>query len=172
MGSGKTTASKFLQSKRYRRFSFSDIIKQEAQKMGLPTDNRTTLQNIGDELRKKHGLDVLAKRTIEKFREAGEEKAVIDGIRNPGELKYIQKSGGFIIGIDSQVEQRFLRIVTRGNPYDPKTREEFERDEERDRGVGQTSYGQQADECLKLSDVVIENNGTLEEFEQKIQKTL
>lgn len=172
MGGGKTTASKILRAKGYKSFSFSNIIKQEAVKLGLPIDDRQILQDVGDQLRKSFGLDVLAKRTHEVFKFSNDNLVVIDGIRNPGELKYIQKVGGFVIGIDTPIELRFHRVLIRGNPYDPKTREEFEKAERRDRGVGQKSYGQQAEECLRLSNVVIENNGTLENFEKKILKIL
>lgn len=168
MGSGKTTASELLQSRGYSRFSFSEAIKVEAAKRGLPIDDRSVLQDIGDDLRKTFGFDILAKRTLDTFRESGEQNAVIDGIRNPGELMCIQEAGGFVIGINAPVEKRFERVKKRGHSYDPQTHEEFEITEQRDRGVGQKSYGQQADECLKLSDVVIENNGTLEEFKKKI----
>ena len=170
LGSGKSTASEILQSRGYKPLSFSDEIKKEAAIKGLPIDNRSVLQDIGDKLRREHGLDVLARRIVETFLESGEEKCVIDGIRNPGESKYIQEAGGFVIGINAPVEIRFERTLARGNPYYPQTREEFEIAEKRYRGVGQKSYGQQADECLKLSDVVIENNGTLEDFKEKFSR--
>ena len=172
MGAGKTTASEIIQEKGYKRFSFSDAIKAEASRQGLPIDDRTTLQDVGDKLRQVYGLDVLARRTVDTFEQSGQQKAVIEGIRNPGELKYIQNVGGFVIGINATLEERFNRVLARGNPYDPKNREEFEIAEKRDRGVGQKSYGQQAEECLRLSDVVVKNNGTIEEFKKKILRIL
>lgn len=172
IGAGKTTASEILQSEGYVRFSFSDAIKKEAAKRGLPINDRSILQDVGDDLRKTYGQDVLAKRTLESFGESGEKNAVIDGIRNPGELKSIQEAGGFVIGIDSPFDSRVERVIHRGNPYDPKSAEEFEEDELRDRGFGQDEYGQQTDECLRLADRVIENNGTIEEFKKKILDTL
>lgn len=114
------------------------------------------------------GLDILARRTVDSFRESGKLYAGLEGIRNPGELKYIQSIGGFVIGIDSPFEQRLARVLARGNPYDPKNREEFILAEQRDRGVGQELFGQQADECLHLSNIVIMNDTTPEAFREKL----
>jgi dephospho-CoA kinase len=172
MGSGKSTASEILQERGFTRFSFSDEVKKEALNRGIPISERALLQDIGDDLRKKYGLEILAKRLFSSFKNSNFSHAVFEGIRNPGELKYIQQMGGFVIGVDAPVDLRFERVRNRKNPYDPTTLEEFKLNEQRDRGVNQQSFGQNADECLKLSDTVIINNGTFLEFSAKILDAL
>ena len=56
----------------------------------------------------------------------------------------------------------------RGKDYDPKTCEEFSKAEERDRGVGQALFGQQVEACLRLADVILDNNGTLQDFQNNV----
>ncbi|HVT01483.1 MAG TPA: AAA family ATPase [Patescibacteria group bacterium] len=166
LGSGKTTASKILQNKGYVQLIFSDVIKDEAKKRGLPTDTREILQDIGDELRNKYGNEVLAKKLLKKAVKLKINFLVVDGIRNIGELNYIKKRGGFIIGINSSLENRFKRISVPGEFYYGKSKKEFEKDEARDRGVGQDDFGQHAKDCLNASDIIINNNGTLKNLKE------
>ncbi len=172
LGSGKTTASKILQEKGYTNFTFSDVIKEKAKKMGKATDDRKILQDIGDSLRKKYGNDILARHTFKRVKASNIEFVIIDGIRNIGELTYIKEKGGYIIGIYGDIDVRFRRISKRGQFYYGKTKEEFDRDERRDWGQGQKSYGQHAQECLDASDIVIENNGTRAAFKHKLLEVI
>ena len=170
LGSGKTTASELLRKKGFKSHSFSGYIKKVAQDQGLPTDNREILQNLGDELRKKNGTSFLAKKLFAEIKKSHDKLVIVDGIRNIGELVYIRKYGGIVIGVNSKLENRFERLSKRGGYYYKKTPEEFVRDERRDRGEDQKSYGQHAQECLEEADVVINNNGTLLEFKKKLLK--
>lgn len=106
--SGKGEVVRLLKEKRvYNIHSLSDILRDEARTRGIePTvDN---LVNLGNELREKHGDDILAIRTIEQILgdvrpahldEAGDDiekyvklkckvtaGAIIDSIRNPAEV--------------------------------------------------------------------------------------
>ncbi len=167
-GSGKTTASKMLQDEGYASFTFSDVIKKKAKKMGLRTDVRSILQDIGDSMRKKQGNDILAKLTFSSVRSSNLKFVIIDGIRNRGELEYIKNRGGFIIGIDADSDVRFTRVSKNGGFYYGKSREEFDLDEKRDWGENEKSYGQHAQECLDAADMIIENNGSIKELKQKL----
>ncbi|HVZ66785.1 MAG TPA: AAA family ATPase [Patescibacteria group bacterium] len=168
LGSGKTTASEILQSLGYVQYTFSDIIKDEARKRNLPTDVRKILQDIGDELRNKYGNDVLARELFKKAKASKAELIIVDGIRNVGELSYVKKQGGFILGINSTLENRFKRVSKKGQIYYGKTKEIFQTDEMRDRGIGQKAYGQHAQECLEASDVIVDNDKTIASFKKKL----
>lgn len=69
IGSGKGVLSNYLMRKfGFTSFSFSSIVHEELRKKGTTSFTRETLQDIGDDLRKKYGDDVLAKRAIDKIR--------------------------------------------------------------------------------------------------------
>ncbi|MCK9186450.1 hypothetical protein M0P48_03360, partial [Candidatus Gracilibacteria bacterium] len=56
------------------------------------------------------------------------------------------------------------RILSRARESDAKTRDEIVRKIDRELGVGEPQDGQQVAKCLQKVDVMIENNGTLQEL--------
>ena len=122
MASGKGLVADYLVSQGYTYFRLSDVIKEEITKRKLPTD-RKTFQDLGNELRKNFGSDILVKRIFEKNPEG---KIVLDGIRNPGEVKYLKTTlQAEIIGINATPEKRYQFVQARKRSMDPKTWEEF-----------------------------------------------
>ncbi|OGH17984.1 MAG: hypothetical protein A2868_03555 [Candidatus Levybacteria bacterium RIFCSPHIGHO2_01_FULL_40_15b] len=171
IASGKDTVLEELEKRGFKAFFLGERTREEADRRRLPHD-RSVLQDMGNDLREKFGDDILVKRTEELF-DGSEEKIVIDGIRNAGEIAYLRKKyNTIIIGVDAPSKKRMEFSRKRSADADPKTGGEFERVEQRDRGIGENSHGQQVDACLTLSDIVIENNGTIQEFKKKIQKAL
>jgi len=174
---GKGVVVDYLKNKfGYSSFSLSSILHDELKRKGVATFSRTTLQDMGDELRKKEGDGVLAKRAITLFRRpqgsplqhAGghtgpplHPKIIIEGIRNRGEVEYLRTIPGFfLIAVDASPELRFQRVLKRGKPWDPKDWEEFLKVDARDRGDGGNGgSGQQVRQCMDLADVRIENEG-------------
>lgn len=132
MVSGKGIVADYLVSLGYSYFRLSDIIREEIERLGK-TPDRKTLQDIGDKLRQKYGTDILAKRVAKKIESSRIERAIVDGVRNPGELKYLRRRfGAIIIGVDATRERRFQFILERDRSGDPKTWEEFCQLEQRD----------------------------------------
>lgn len=171
IASGKGMLVDTLKKNGFKTFSLGDRVREEAGRLALPHD-RSTLQDVGNALREKFGDDILVRQT-EKLFDTSKTKIAIDGVRNPGEISYLQKQyNALIIGVNAPVEKRKNFSKKRKADADPISAEEFARVEKRDRGIGQTSHGQQVDACLKLCDIVIDNNGTLEEFKEKIRKAL
>lgn len=171
IASGKDTVLKELEKRGFKAFFLGERTREEADRRGLPHD-RSILQDMGNDLREKFGDDILVKRTEELLNGLGK-KIVIDGIRNAGEIAYLRKKyDAIIIGVDASVKRRRRLSNKRKGDADPKTEEEFERVEQRDRGIGENSHGQQVDACLALSDIVIKNNGIIQEFKKKIRKAL
>ncbi len=146
-------------------FSLGDMVREEAQKRGLVL-NTVNLQDIGNELRKRHGRAVLAEMTAQKISELqGVSRIVINGIRNPAEVEFFQRKFGnkfFLVGIEADREIRQERYLKR----EGGTGEDFQRDDRRDLGE-KASYGQQVNKCLELSGEIISNNGTLRELRDK-----
>lgn len=167
-GSGKDEVLKYLESKGFNTFSLSDLIRERLREMGLE-ETRENMISIGNELRENNGSGVLGKLALE--RTQNQEKVGIGSIRNPAEIEELRKNNDFfVIGVDAKNEIRYSRILERNRGGDIMTFEEFNRIEEIENSDNPAK--QQLNECLRLSDSLLENNGTLEAFHQKIEETL
>ncbi|MEM5829548.1 MAG: AAA family ATPase [Candidatus Aenigmatarchaeota archaeon] len=134
--------------------------------------DRKTLQDMGNELRKKYGNFILAKLATD-YLQRDKEMIIVDGIRNPGEVNYLRETFGdkfFLIAVDAPRELRWERIKNRGREGDPKTWEEFLVLDERDQGEGEPLYGQRVRECLQMADFLIINDCSLEKINEKVAK--
>lgn len=174
IGSGKDVVREYLKKKfNCVHVKLSDVLRNEMEKKKGRL-NRETLQDSGDEMRKKYGSHILAKVATD-YLSRNKELIIIDGIRNPGEIDFLKKTFGkdfILIATDASPEKRFENIKNRGRSDDPKTWEEFLAMDERDQGLGQPEYGQQTRKCMDRTDATIENNGSLEEFQAKINETV
>lgn len=165
-GSGKGEAAAYLKTKGYAYLSLSDLIREELQKEGIEV-TRNTLIRKGNELREKHGPDVLARMVMEKVKG----KSVIDSIRNPHEVEYLREQQGFILlAIDAPVELRYKRVKKRGRQESASSLEEFMAKEQEE--MTASEKGQQLHSCMKMADSVVVNDGTLEDFHCKLEETL
>jgi dephospho-CoA kinase len=171
IASGKEEfANYFIKKYGFGTFSLSTILHMELTKRGVEPVKRKTLQDIGDELRRTYGGDVLAKRAIEILNHDGK-SVIITGIRNPAEVDYLNKIKNFIlVAVVADDKIRYDRMRRRGKPWDPKTWEDFQIVNKRDLGIGQDKTGQQVGETLKLAHFRFENNGTLALIYKKIEK--
>lgn len=163
IASGKGVVGKYLESLGFTYSSLSDRVREEATRRGMPLI-RENLQNIGDELRENYGGSVLMELTEQMLIES-EGNWVIDSIKNPYEARYLkEKLGGVIIAIDAPVELRMKWFLERSKKRkeDGKTEEDFWKAERRDMGEGESETGLQIAECLKLADLTIENNSSVE----------
>jgi len=168
--SGKGTVADLLKENGYSYFSLSDIVREEASKLGLD-HSRESLIYSGNMLRKELGPSVLAKKIISKIEVSKPSKAVIDSIRNLAEINELKKLPGFILAaVDAPVKVRFERAISRGRVGFEKTMEEFIRIEKKENTSDPDK--QQLFECLKAADIKIINGGTVEELKRKIEAFL
>jgi len=174
IGSGKNTVKHLIRRKfNCYHVALSAVIRGEIEKK-RGNFNRITLQDMGNEMRQKYGTHILALLAIE-YLPRDKEMIIIDGIRNPGEVEYLKKKFGSdfaLIAVDAPLEIRFDRIRGRGDPKDPQTIEEFIELDKRDKGQGEPAHGQQVAACIADADYKIENNGTPEQLEQKINEVM
>jgi len=178
---GKGVVAEYLIKKyNYVSFSLSSLIHEEAQKRGITVFTRTTLQDMGDEMRRREGDGVLAKRAIEKLkvgnndrRSVQVQKIIIEGIRNPGEVAYLRTIPGFfLIAVDATKEIRFQRVLAREKAWDPKDWETFLKVDGRDSMDKTNTNGQQVRACMEMADIRIENNGSINELMSNLKKIL
>lgn len=173
IGSGKDIVRQYLK-KRFDCYyvKISDVIRTELQKK-KGNLNRKTLQDLGDELRKNYGTHILAKLAID-YLQRDKKLIVIDGIRNPGEIDYLRKTFGkdfILVATDALPELRFDNLKKRARADDPTTWEEFLEADTRDQGTDEPEWGQQTKKCIEQADFIIRNDGSLEDFQRKIDET-
>jgi len=163
--SGKGEAADYLKSKGFTHYSLSDILRKEAKDRKI-NPSRENLIKLGNELRKENGPSILADLAAKKI--GDKNNYIIDSIRNPFEVKALRKLNNFtLIGIDAPVEMRFKRSLERNRPGDPKTLDEFIEKENKENITN--SVNQQLENCLKLADIIIINDSTIEKFHKKIE---
>lgn len=170
MGSGKGMAVNYLVEKYgFKSDALSNRVKEEVLKNGEEV-NRITLPETAGRLREKFGLEVLAKKTLEKIMQENPDKVALDGIRSVEETVFLKKLPNFyLIAIETNQELRFKRLANRIVPgrAEPQTWEEFLAAEEKDRNFGMNIPG-----SIKLADFHIKNEGTEKELFQSLDKIL
>lgn len=165
-GAGKGEAAAFFAARGYAHRSLSDIIREELAAAGLPAD-RDHLIAKGNELRRKGGPDILARRLLKLVTGP----TVIDSIRNPAEVERLRKEDGFILlAVDAPAPLRFERARRRGRDESAATLEEFLRKEAEERSSNPAA--QQIHRCFEMADAVVSNDGTLEELHSRLEAFL
>jgi len=174
IGSGKNIVAEILKSRFDSWYvSLSSVIRAEIEKKRRVL-SRTSLQDHGDELRKKYGGHILAKLAVE-YLQRNKKVIIIDGIRNPGEIEWLKNRFGndfILIAIDAPREMRYERTIKRNRENDPKSWEEFLEADERDLGTNQPEHGQHTRACLDKADFFIDNSGTEEELRKKVNEII
>ena len=172
IASGKGTVIDFLKEKGFKAYSLSDVLKEEVTARGLEV-TRVNCNMVSNDLRGTLGADILAARTSQIIDREGYEKVVIDAIRNPSEIEFFRnKFGAKIIGVVADQKRRYEMFHERGTFTDEiQNFEQFKELDDRE-FAQKGSYKQQIQACLELSNVVIENNGTLQDLAQKVALAL
>ena len=171
---GKGEVASYLKSKDFIYYSLSDVIREEATKMGLE-HSRDNLIKLGNELRENFAPNYLAEQINKKINDMlnnnKSQNFVIDSIRNPFEVKELKKNRDFVlVGIDAPVELRFKRLLERNRLGDAKTLEDFRQQEQRENLKSDTN--QQLDATFGMANEIVLNSGTLEELHEKIDDLL
>lgn len=158
-GSGCTCVAKILEEKHsYKYISLSDILRDKYLEIYPELDdNRSSLQDFGDEYRKQNGSNILAKLAIERMDDTNA-NYVVDSIRNPEEIKELRNSFAnfYLIGVFADNDIRYERVKGKYND----DRRLFDKDDKRDSGE-KSSFGQQVTNSFRQADLVILNNDTI-----------
>jgi dephospho-CoA kinase len=165
-GSGKGEAAAFFRTRGYAYVSLSDILRDELRARGLEV-TRDNLIRLGNEVREAFGADVLARRAVAKVTGP----AVIDSVRNMGEVGFLKSQEGFVLlAFDAPVEVRFARVRARGRNESAASLEEFREKEAEERAGGDAA--QQLGACMATADRLIWNDGTIEDLHRKLESIL
>lgn len=167
-GSGKSTAAAIIESQGYKKIYLSSFLEKEAEDKGLPM-TRHTLQNLGNKLREENGPGILMKMALKAMR--NEEKVVIDGLRNLGEVEELKKHSGVLLAIvaDRKVRYERLKAIKRRETLNLNL---FRSLDLRDLGVNEKITGLQTGLCIALADVFVDSNSSMSNFRKDILKFL
>jgi dephospho-CoA kinase len=172
MASGKGEAVRILSGYGFKYVSLSDIVRGEAAKVD-PAVSRSRMQDIGNRLRVEGGAGVLGRMVRERIQAAAEARWVIDGIRNPSEVRELKKISDFyLIGIDCDIPTILARMKERGRATDAVAEGELRAVLEREWGAGEPEGGQQVGPTLAMADFVIANDGTLADLKTRLDAVL
>ncbi len=162
--SGKSEAVVLAQKRGYIIIRMGDFVWEETKKQGKPLDD-SHIGHIATQMREKYGKDIWAQKTIEKIHMLKSTSIVIiDGIRNPEEVKRLKKdlSHDFIlVAIQASTRIRHRRAFDRKRVDDAMDLDKIKKRDEREKSWG-------LDTVINNADVTITNDADLSTFQQKI----
>jgi len=163
--SGKSEAVNIAKKLNIPVIRMGDMIWDETKNRGLELSDEN-VGMIANNMRKEHGMDIWAKRTLEKIRLIKDKALiVIDGVRNIEEIETFEKELGknfLLIAVQVSDEERYKRAMTRGREDDSQ---DINLVKERDRR--ELSWG--LGSVIASADIVISNEGPVDDFKQKIK---
>lgn len=152
--SGKDTVADFLAKKfGFKKFVFSSVLEKELVKQGKKVSKKS-MALLGDELRKKHGMGIVAKKLLKKVLLKPEEKKIVFvGARSVKEIELIKEKfpHAKLVLIEAEEKERFERR----SELDPDDLNEFslrDKTDEEKKGMNKV---------FLLADYKIENNGSV-----------
>jgi dCMP deaminase len=168
-GSGKTAVSNYLKSRGFEYCSLSDEIREEIRKRGLEI-TREVLIDVGNELREKFGPGVLAERVLRNL--GTDNNYVVDSIRNPYEVEVLRSRKDFtLLAVEADQATRFERSLKRGRENAAQTLDQFIKEEARELDSDNPA-NQQLHATHQKADLVVTNDGALEELHRKLDTLL
>ncbi|MFA5103472.1 MAG: AAA family ATPase [Candidatus Thermoplasmatota archaeon] len=162
--SGKSEAVQLAKDKGIPVIRMGDLVWEETKRQGKLLNDKN-VGSVATSMRKKQGMDIWARRTVEKLHTLKPSSLlVIDGVRNREEIEYFKKELGsdfLIVAIDASDELRRKRAIARGRTDDSKNLKDLEERDQRE-----IRWGLQ--KVIAEADIVIPNNSTLKEFKKQV----
>lgn len=166
--SGKTVAVQIARDRELPIIRMGEAVWDETTKRGLELNDHN-VGSVANKMRDKYGKDIWAKRTLEKIKSIkNTECIIIDGIRNVEEIEAFKKELGndfTIIAVEASNETRKKRVLSRGRKDDSKDIKDIEERDKRELGWGLGTV-------IASADLVITNEGNIEDFQKAVEKTL
>jgi dephospho-CoA kinase len=166
--SGKSEAVKIANDMGITVIRMGDMVWEEVKNQGLEINDKN-VGMVANDMRKKHGMDIWAKRTIEKIKLIDKfDSLVIDGIRNVEEIEAFKSQLGedfVVVAVEVPDEIRYKRAMGRRREDDSLDLDKIKERDERERGWG-------LDAVIASADIIIANDGTIQDFQDKIIEIL
>ena len=167
--SGRKTLAEYLVRKGFNHFSLSNEIREEAKRRNM-TITFNNLIDLGNQMRARYGPTVWAERVKLKLDEGND--YVVTSFFNVEEVKVFKDLADFmLVSVIADSQMRFELIRSRAKEEDIdefRSYEQFLENEKLEQSSDPNK--QQLHKCHKMADIVIKNEGSIEEFYQKIDK--
>jgi dCMP deaminase len=169
-GAGKGELVAFLEARSFYPLSLSDVIRDELRARGLE-ESRERMIETGTAIREADGPGELAERLAAKL--VPEHNYVIDSIRHPAEVEVLRANTDRfrLIWVEADEQTRLARIRARRRDGDPTTLDELRALESRELGSSDPA-AQQLLAVRELADSTVENDGTLEQLHESVQRII
>ena len=166
--SGKSEAVKIAKEMNIPVVRMGDMVWEEVKRQGLEI-NDENVGRVANMMRKSHGMDIWAKRTVDKILKLkNTNKLVIDGVRNFEEINFFQKMLGasfVVVAVQVSDETRYKRAMNRGREDDSMDIELIKERDRRERGWG-------LDNVIASADIVVSNEAGIGKFRNEIKEIL
>ncbi len=162
-GAGKDVVSQMIGS-RYPSVRMGDVVIEETRRRGLTvTDSNVGM--VASDLRRREGMDVIARRCTERIRSLDAPVVVVNGVRGPDEVVFFRMSlrDFYLVEVWAPDRLRYERIRARAREDDVSGYEQFL---ERDRREDSWGLGK----AIAMADLRIANDGTLSDLEVRIRE--
>ncbi len=160
-GSGKDEFAMVARDMGIEVINMGDIVREYTSSTGVSI---SMSGEIASRERKTNGMDIWAKRTIERVQS---NFVVVEGVRNIEEIQRFRKDMviGLVVSISSGRDARYARLLKRGREDDPRNIEEFTVREKRELswGIG---------EVLATADRYICNDSSIDAFRESVKEFL
>lgn len=170
-GAGKGTIAEYLiKEKKFKHYSARAFLVEEINRRGLVVD-RNSMIEVANDLRAKHGSAYVVE---ELYRQAlvGGGDSIIESIRSVGEVTAMKgKKDFYLLAVDADINLRYERILARGNSTDGVSFEQFVEQEKRELNSVDPNK-QNIAECIRLSDYLIINDGSVADLNNKTEEIL
>ena len=163
---GKTTIVEWFVNRGWDGCSCSDAIRHWLRE----NDQEITRENLtqgGRTLRSQGGAGVLAEMLLDRMNP--KQNTIIDSIRTPDEVHALRIRDDFLlIDVNVPLDLRWQRMQERARDGDPIDYEFFLKQEDAE-AIAENSSGQALIATAELSDIVINNDGTLSELYESLE---
>ncbi|MFL2976111.1 MAG: hypothetical protein ACJZ49_00995 [Candidatus Thalassarchaeaceae archaeon] len=163
---GKTTIVEWFVNQGWDGCSCSDAIRHWLRE----NDQEITRENLtqgGRTLRSQGGAGVLAEMLLDRM--DPKQNTIIDSIRTPDEVHALRIRDDFLlIDVNVPLDLRWQRMQERARDGDPIDYEFFLKQEDAE-AIAENSSGQALIATAELSDIVINNDGTLSELYESLE---
>lgn len=170
LASGKGAVVEYLKAKGFKHYSSSGILKEILVERGQPL-TRDYMSALAEELLATHEGGILGL-SFERAEKDGATDFVLEAIHRISEADFVRSRGGKILGVDADMKVRYERTLARGDgAKDQVTYEQFVEHSAREE-EGKRNLTSNIRAVLDGADMVIMNDGTLEELQAKVDEAL
>ncbi len=171
LGAGKGTIVELLLRKwSFNHLSVRGYLIRQIEKEDLPV-NRDSMVVVANKLRAEHSPSFIIDELYKEAAKSGV-NCIIESIRTPGEVISLRKKENFyLFAVDAKPELRYKRISFRNSETDNIDYQTFLDNEKREMDSNDPN-NQNIRKCMEMADYCFENNGTVAELEESIDKVV